>query len=298
MWALHAVPAPAKLNLFLHVVGRRPDGYHLLQTVFQFVDLCDRLDFERTTDGVLRREGPGLEGLPADQDLVLRAARSLQRATGSRHGARIRYQKCIPVGGGLGGGSSDAATTLLALNRLWGTGLRRADLMRLALPLGADVPVFIFGQPAFAQGIGEDLTAVALPQCAYWIVQPDAHVQTAAAFADPDLTRNTESVKISVFTDWQAGNLGPFGHNDLEAVVVRQHPVIAQVIGVMREAGLDARMTGSGSCLFAAFENQALARMHRDRIISKMHRLPEVLIKNSWICQGLADHPLRDWVTD
>ncbi len=300
MAALYDVPAPAKLNLFLHVVGRRPDGYHLLQTAFRFVDLCDTLDFESTADGALSREGEGLAGLPADQYLVLRAARALQRATGARQGARIRYRKRIPAGGGLGGGSSDAATTLIALNRLWGTGLTRAELMRLALPLGADVPVFVFGRAAFAQGVGEDLTAVDLPGRAYWIVRPPAHVATADVFRDPDLTRNSESVKIAVFTDWQTGHgAGPlFGRNDLEAVVFRQHPDIAALARAMRGAGVEVRMTGSGSCLFAEFADVTQAGVHRDRIIGKMENPPDVAIEGSWICRGLGDHPLRGWVAD
>ncbi|MGB6242836.1 MAG: 4-(cytidine 5'-diphospho)-2-C-methyl-D-erythritol kinase [Castellaniella sp.] len=295
---LYDVPAPAKLNLFLHVVGRRPDGYHLLQTVFRFIDLCDHLDFERTSDGWIARDGDGLPGLPADQDLVLRAARLLQEATGTRYGARIRYRKRIPAGGGLGGGSSDAATTLIALNRLWGLGLTRAQLLRLALPLGADVPVFIFGQAAFAQGVGEDLTALALPPQAYWVLRPAVHIQTAAVFQDPDLTRDTESVKISVFADWQSGHSGPFGRNDLEPAVCRHHPMIARILGTMHGAGLDARMTGSGSCLFAGFADTRQARVQRDRIISKIHDLPDVVIEDSWVCQGLDEHPLKDWVMD
>src|SRR5690606_9068822 len=173
--------APAKLNLFLHVVGRRADGYHLLQTVFRFIDLADTLHFEARADGAIGRAYE-LPGVAESDDLVVRAARSLQLATGTRQGAQIDLRKRIPQGGGLGGGSSDAATTLIALNRLWGTGLSRSQLMRLALPLGADVPVFVFGQSAFAQGVGEDLTAVALPPAAYLVVQPDAGVPTAAVF--------------------------------------------------------------------------------------------------------------------
>lgn len=297
--ALYDVPAPAKLNLFLHVLGRRPDGYHQLQTVFRFIDLADRLDFERTADGRIERAGDGLPGLPADQDLVLRAARQLQQATGTHYGARIAYRKHIPAGGGLGGGSSDAATTLIALNRLWETGLTRNRLLRLALPLGADVPVFIFGQSAFAQGVGEDLAAVALPPQAYWILRPGVHVPTADVFRDPDLTRDSESVKISVFADWQTEHSsGLFGRNDLEPVVCRNHPMIAHMLGSMRGAGLGARMTGSGSCLFAGFADIRDARMQQDRIISKIHDLPNVVIEGSWVCQGLDDHPLRNWVVD
>jgi 4-diphosphocytidyl-2-C-methyl-D-erythritol kinase len=296
--ALHDVPAPAKLNLFLHVVGRRADGYHLLQTVFRFVDLCDTLHFERTGDGRIVREGDGVAGLDPERDLVVRAARSLQRASGTRYGARIRYDKRIPAGGGLGGGSSDAASTLIALNRLWDAGLRRADLMRLALTLGADVPVFVFGQPAFAQGVGEDLAAVALPPGAYWIVRPDDPVSTADVFGNPDLTRNSESVKIAVFTDWQAAHCGLFGRNDLEATVFAHHPRIARVAGVLRADGLAVRMTGSGSCLFVGFRDLARARMRSDRIISKIHSLPDGVVDGSWICQGLSDHPLRGWTVD
>ncbi|WP_416233241.1 4-(cytidine 5'-diphospho)-2-C-methyl-D-erythritol kinase [Castellaniella sp.] len=292
------VPAPAKLNLFLHVVGRRPDGYHQLQTVFRFIDLCDRLDFERTPDGSIQRDGDGLAGLPAAQDLVLRAAHALQQATGTRYGARIRYRKVIPAGGGLGGGSSDAATTLIALNRLWGTGLRRAELLRLALPLGADVPVFVFGQAAFAQGIGEDLAPISLPPQAYLVMHPDASVSTAAVFNDPDLTRDSESVKISVFADWQTQHSGLFGRNDLETVVCRQQPMVDQLLATLRGAGLAARMTGSGSCVFVGFSDARLARVQRNQIIGKMHDLPDVVINGSWLCQGLDDHPLRDWVMD
>lgn len=298
MQALHGVPAPAKLNLFLHVVGRREDGYHLLQTVFRFVDLCDLLDFERTMDGRVLREGEGLAGLDQEDDLVVRAARALQAATGVRYGARIRYEKRIPAGGGLGGGSSDAASTLIALNRLWGTRLRRAQLLRLALSLGADVPVFVFGRAAFAQGIGEDLTPVTLPDRAYWIVQPQIQVPTARIFADPDLTRNSESVKIAVFTDWQTERSGLFGRNDLEAVVFHHYPAVSCVARVMRDAGLEVRMTGSGACLFAPFENLVDARLQRDRIISKITSLPGGAVGGSWVCQGLADHPLRGWTVD
>ncbi|MFT0533618.1 4-(cytidine 5'-diphospho)-2-C-methyl-D-erythritol kinase [Castellaniella hirudinis] len=292
------VPAPAKINLFLHVVGRRADGYHQLQTVFRFIDLCDRLDFDRTPDGDIGRDGDGVDGLPPAHDLVLRAAHALRQATGTRYGARIRYRKAIPAGGGLGGGSSDAATTLIALNRLWGTGLRRADLQRLALALGADVPVFVFGRAAFAQGVGEVLAPVALPPQVYWVLRPAVSVQTAAVFKAPDLTRDSESVKISVFADWQTQHSGLFGRNDLETVVCRQHPMVARLLAALHGAGLAARMTGSGSCVFAGFSDVRQARMQRNRIISKIHDLPDVVVTGNWLCQGLADHPLRTWVMD
>ncbi|MER1968802.1 4-(cytidine 5'-diphospho)-2-C-methyl-D-erythritol kinase [Castellaniella sp. GW247-6E4] len=296
MPSLYDVPAPAKLNLFLHVVGRRADGYHLLQTVFRFIDLADAFDFERVEGGGLSREGDVPPGLPASEDLVLRAARALQQAAGVSYGARIRYRKRIPVGGGLGGGSSDAATALIALNRLWGAGLDRAALMRLAEPLGADVPVFVFGQPAFAQGIGEDLTAVALPDRAYLVVRPPVQVSTAEIFSAEDLTRNTPSVKISVFADWQSRHWGLYGRNDLEAVVLRRHPRISRVLRTLRDVGLDARMTGSGSCVFAPLDDLAQARMHQDRIISKIASFGDGSIEQSWACTGLHDHPLRHWI--
>src|SRR5690554_4032002 len=203
--ALYDVPAPAKLNLFLHVTGRRADGYHELQTVFRFIDLCDRLDFDIRYDGQIRREGDTLPGLAPETDLVVRAARALQQATGCPLGAQIRYTKHIPSGAGLGGGSSDAATTLIALNRLWNTGLDRDALMELARPLGADVPFFIFGASAFAEGTGDVLTEIALPECAYLVLRPHGAVSTANVFTDPDLTRNTKAVKISVFADWHTG---------------------------------------------------------------------------------------------
>ncbi|HEX7387379.1 MAG TPA: 4-(cytidine 5'-diphospho)-2-C-methyl-D-erythritol kinase [Castellaniella sp.] len=296
MRALYDVPAPAKLNLFLHVTGRRPDGYHVLQTVFRFVDLCDVLQFERTDDGRVVRENAGLAGLAPEDDLVVRAALSLQHATGTRHGVRIQYEKHIPAGGGLGGGSSDAASALIALNRLWDTKLRRDELLRLALPLGADVPVFVFGQSAFAQGVGEDLTAVALPDRAYWILRPDVHISTAEVFRSPDLTRNSESVKIAVFTDWQTGHSDLFGRNDLEAVVFARYPQVARVASVLHDAGLEARMSGSGSCLFAEFDDLAQAQVRSTGLISKIHSLPGGALGGSWVCQGLSEHPLRGWV--
>ncbi len=203
--ALYDVPAPAKVNLFLHVVGRRPDGYHDLQSVFRYIDLCDRFDFDVRNDGVLEREVANFPELAPADDLVLRAARALQQATGTRKGAQIRYTKHIPSGAGLGGGSSDAATTLIALNRLWNTGLDREALMALARPLGADVPFFIFGASAFAEGTGDILTEIALPERAYLVLRPHGAVSTANVFTDPNLTRDTKAVKISVFADWHTG---------------------------------------------------------------------------------------------
>jgi len=306
--ALYDVPAPAKINLFLHVVGRRPDGYHLLQTVFRFIDLADTLDYELRQDGriVCDSSVPGLE--PKD-DLVVRAAEALQGATGCRLGANIRYAKRIPAGGGLGGGSSDAATTLIALNRLWGTGLTRGELMRLALPLGADVPVFVFGQPAFAEGIGEILTPVQLPERAYVVVQPQQHVPTEGIFSAPDLTRDSPSVKMSVFADWQTdqaqrgSDLQPsyFGRNDLEPVVLAKYPQVRRTASWLGENGVIARMTGSGACFFAEFVSMDQALVCQRQIASKIDRddnLGSVPVAGVWVCQGLADHPLRYWVHD
>lgn len=237
-----AWPAPAKLNLMLRVVGRRSDGYHLLQTVFQFIDLCDELRFGVRGDGVVRRaEGPA--GIPEDDDLVVRAARLLQRTSGSPLGADIRLTKRIPVGGGLGGGSSDAATTLVALNRLWGCGLDTPRLMRLGTRLGADVPVFIHGRAAWAEGIGEQLTDVEPDTPIYLLLAPDVQVDTGEVFQDPELTRNSPRITIR---DFLAGERG----NDCLAVVRKRHPRVAQVFDWLDERA-EARLTGTGACLFA-----------------------------------------------
>ena len=229
------LPAPAKLNLFLHVTGRRDDGYHTLQTVFQLIDLADWLDFERRDDGAVVREGDLLCAF--DDDLAVRAARALRMATGCKRGATIRVSKRIPAGSGMGGGSSDAATTLLALNRLWNLGLTRAELARIALPLGADVPFFLHGSNAFAEGVGEQLETLALPAAWYAVIWPQVHVSTKEIFADPGLTRNTKPTKIADFS--AAAGLLPhtlFGVNDLEPVARRQFPDIDQALGRLRGA--------------------------------------------------------------
>ena len=310
---LYDVPAPAKLNLFLHVVGRRADGYHLLQTAFRFIDLADTLDFERRPDGAIER-AYDLPGVAPEDDLVVRAARALQRATGTSHGARIGLVKRIPQGGGLGGGSSDAATTLIALNRLWNTGLSRRELMALALPLGADVPVFVFGQPAFAQGVGEDLAAVALPEAGYLVAQPDASVPTAAIFGAPDLTRDTKPVKIADFLAYPKAG---FGKNDLEPVAFDRYPEILRCrmwleaqLEVLAATALAAtapvRMSGSGACLFVEFATQAQALLAQQEITatmrvavggkgSKAHdTAPEFRLIQA--CAGLIEHPLWHWI--
>ncbi len=306
--ALYDVPAPAKINLFLHVTGRRDDGYHLLQTAFRFIDLCDTLSFDLRRDGHILREGKGMAGLAHDDDLVVRAARALQQATGTSLGAQIRYSKVIPSGGGLGGGSSDAATTLIALNRLWQTGLSRQDLMKLALPLGADVPVFLYGRAAFAEGVGEVLSPLELPERAYLVVQPPQSVPTAGVFSSPDLTRNSPSVKISVFADWQKINApdngffenGFFGRNDLEPVVFAKYPRVGAAHRWLGQQGLSARMSGSGSCFFTEFVTLEQAVVCRQQIIGKISCRESgdaAVVQNAWACSGFMDHPLRDWIS-
>ncbi len=278
--APQSYPAPAKLNLFLHVVGRRADGYHLLQTVFRFIDHGDTLSFRLRDDGAIVR-ATDLPGVPPEKDLVVRAARLLQETAGVGQGAEIGVDKRLPLGGGLGGGSSDAATTLLVLNRLWGANLSRERLMALGLQLGADVPVFIYGRNAFAEGVGERFTPVELPPAWYVVLVPPVAVPTAEIFAAPELTRNTLPVKIAPFS---AGRVCLEGHNDLEPVVVRRYPAVAEHLGWLKEFG-DARMTGSGACVFAAFETERQAR-------EVFARKPAAM--QGFVAQGLDHHPLRD----
>jgi len=270
-------PASAKLNLFLHVTGRRSDGYHLLETVFRFVDCADTLRFWPRPDGQVRLLQP-LQGVPPDQDLCVRAARLLQTEAAVTRGVDIGMDKRIPMGGGLGGGSSDAATVLLALNRLWGVDWPRDRLQALGLQLGADVPVFVFGRSAFAAGIGEQLHAVALPPAWYLVLVPRVQVSTASVFADAELTRNSDPIKIADFS------AGP-GRNDLEKVVCREHPEVARHLLWLRQFG-PAGVTGSGGCVFAAFSTEQDAR---DRFASRpvdMH---------GFVAQGIDRHPLLDW---
>ena len=250
-------PAPAKLNLFLHVVGRREDGYHLLQTVFRFLDFSDQLHFSLQEDGVVKLHTP-TPGVPEESDLCIRAAKLLQQESGTSLGVEIFLEKHIPMGGGLGGGSSDAATTLLALNRLWGLNWNRKRLMQLGLKLGADVPVFIFGENAFAEGIGEKLTPIMLPPAWYLVLTPPAHVPTAQVFASNELTRNTIPIKIPPFSVMQ-------GHNDLESVVCRAYPEVARHLRWLKQFdnATMVAMTGSGACVFAEFTTEAAAQTAR-----------------------------------
>ncbi|MFO7639893.1 MAG: 4-(cytidine 5'-diphospho)-2-C-methyl-D-erythritol kinase [Candidatus Competibacteraceae bacterium] len=245
-----AWPAPAKLNLMLRVVGRRPDGYHQLQTVFQFLDRCDWLWVTPRADGVIHRTGE-VPGVAADDDLIVRAARLLQQTTGARQGAEIRIAKRLPLGGGLGGGSSDAATTLVALNDYWRTGLTLAELAELGLRLGADVPVFVRGCAAWAEGVGERLTPVELDEPWFVVVAPACQVATGAVFGDPDLTRNSPPITIADF-------LTGAGGNDCEAVVYRRYPAVAAAANWLARFG-QARLTGTGACVFAAFPSAARA---------------------------------------
>lgn len=238
-----AWPAPAKLNLFLHVLGRRSDGYHLLQTCFQLIDLLDWLEFEPRRDGVIRRvEGP--PWLQPEADLAVRAARLLAAHTGCRQGVDIRLHKAIPAGGGLGGGSSDAATVLVALDRLWGLGLGEETLADLGLELGADVPVFVRGRSAWAEGVGESLQPVELPEAWYAVIWPGVAVPTAEVFQAPELTRNSPPITIR-------GLLEQDAWNDCEPVVVARYPEVREALAWLGRFGA-ARMSGTGSCVFAA----------------------------------------------
>jgi 4-diphosphocytidyl-2-C-methyl-D-erythritol kinase len=255
-------PAPAKLNLFLRVTGRRPDGYHRLQTVFQFLDLCDEVRATARADGAIRRVRD-LPGVAAEDDLAVRAARRLQAETGTRLGADLAVDKRIPLGGGLGGGSSDAATVLRALDRLWGLGLGEARLAGLGLSLGADVPVFVRGRAAWAEGVGEDLTPVELDEPWYLVVDPGCPVSTAAVFADPDLTRDSPPLRISdLFRG--SGEGAPRGvvadllervGNDCEAVVRRRYAPVDRAMRWLADRAV-ARLTGTGGCVFAALPSE------------------------------------------
>lgn len=257
---LTAWPAPAKINLFLHITGRRADGYHLLQTVFQFLDLCDELDFERRGDGRIRRctEVPGV---PEAQDICVKAARLLRETTGVTDGVDLHIHKRIPMGGGLGGGSSNAATTLWALNRLWDTGLNVDQLASLGLQLGADVPVFVGGRAAWAEGVGEILEPVELPQPWYLLIAPPVHVATAAVFSAPDLTRNCPPLKIRDLPDGAGGNV-------CEPVVRALFPDVARALDWLAQYA-PSRMSGTGACVFGRFDTKkaaenALKQFHDD----------------------------------
>ena len=276
--------APAKLNLFLHITGRRPDGYHALQTVFQLLDWGDTLHFTRRDDGRVTR-ATDVSGVPPEHDLTVRAALLLKNHTGSTEGVDIEIDKRLPMGAGLGGGSSDAATTLLALNRLWKLDLPRDELQALALKLGADVPFFVFGKNAFAEGVGEALEAVQLPARNFLVVTPRVHVPTAAIFSEKSLTRDSKPLTITDFlaqhscsAEWPDS----FGRNDMQQVVVGKYAEVAQVLGWFDNIA-PARMTGSGASVFAAFRR-------RDEAEAAQARLPSEW--NSAVTASLDTHPL------
>ena len=281
-------PAPAKLNLFLHVVGRRADGYHLLQSAFTLIDLADTLRFRVREDGVVERVND-VPGVPAAQDLVVRAALLLQEASGTALGTDIEVAKRIPIGGGLGGGSSDAATTLVALNALWKTGFDREALAEIGAGLGADVPFFIFGRNAWAEGIGDRLRELEMAPRWYVVLVPPVQVPTQAAYTAPELTRNTEALKIEDFSAFPAGfaveRAGAGLHNDLEPVVIARFPAVREHLEWLGKRAAGARMTGSGSCVFAAFEDREAAQRVIEALPASMH---------GFVAQGLSKHPLEN----
>ena len=292
MKAIYDLPAPAKLNLFLHVIGRRDDGYHLLQSVFVLIDWCDRLDFERRDDGRLARHDRGV-ALPAD-DLCLRAARALQQASGTPHGADIHVDKQVPWGAGMGGGSSDAASTLLALNRLWGLHWPRRRLAEIGLALGADVPFFVGGENAFVEGIGERITPLPLPPTWLAVIKPAASIETRAIFASPLLKRDTEAVILSGFLADTSGSvrrvLEGYGRNDLQPPAEACCAEVVHASSLLRQCYGNSRMTGSGSAVFARAGTGAAptAAMPAD--------LPP-----GWVgrmCRSLEQHPLAGWAPD
>jgi 4-diphosphocytidyl-2-C-methyl-D-erythritol kinase len=298
--ALYDLPAPAKLNLFLHIVGRRDDGYHLLQSAFVLVDWADTLHFEVRADGQLRRHDLG-PALPTD-DLALRAARALQQASGCTLGADISVLKQVPWGAGMGGGSSDAATTLLALNRLWGLGWPRARLLELGVRLGADVPFFIGGDNAFVEGIGEQLTPIAWAPRRYAVVKPQESLATAGIFSHPALARNTKPATLEgSLADMNAAPNRRSSRNDLQPVAELLCPAIAQVATWLKDRYGNSRMTGSGSAVFAEVAEDVGAKSvgkgggAGDQPVATW---PEGELPSGWVgrlCRSLPHHPLRGW---
>lgn len=282
--ALYDVPAPAKLNLFLHITGRRADDYHLLQSVFMLIDWCDTLHFELRRDGVISRTDLGMavhQDLPAE-DLSVRAARALQAATGTTLGVHISLEKRIPSQAGMGGGSSDAASCLLALQRLWGLRLPPAKLMALALSLGADVPFFLCGSHAWVEGIGELITPVTLPAARFLVIKPAAGLSTQAIFSSPELKRDTKTATMLGFAANDNGRVYGFGRNDLQPVAEKLCPPMVQSLNWLAAQGLQGRMTGSGSAVFAQTPNEmTLSDAPGDWQIRQ--------------CGNLEVHPLAGW---
>ena len=288
---LHDVPAPAKLNLFLHITGRRADGYHLLQSVFMLIDWCDALHFDLRTDGVISRLDLQPGHLP-EVDLTVRAARALQQATGCTLGAQISLDKQIPAEAGMGGGSSDAATCLLALNRLWGLNLPRAELAAIGLQLGADVPFFIGGHNAWVEGVGDQITPISLPAAHFVVVKPPGGASTQRIFGSTDLKRDTKTATIQGFAANNTPETGCFdiqkileaGHNDLQPVAQALCPEVGQCIRWLQSHGLQGRMTGSGTAVFA--------QMLQAKDLTDA--------PGTWTvreCSNMDAHPLLDWCT-
>ncbi len=269
--------APAKINLFLHITGQRADDYHTLQTVFQLLDFYDTLHIKPTQNGEIKRINE-IDGVPANQDICALAASALQQKTGCKLGVEYMVEKRIPMGGGLGGGSSDAATMLLALNHLWRLGLSRSELMQIGLSLGADVPIFIFGQNAWAEGVGEILSPIDLPEKYYVVLTPPAHVSTAQVFANSTLTRDTKPLKIADFS--RDANLEIF-KNDLEAIVCKEFPAVATTLKWLNQFGL-ARMSGSGASVFVPVNSKQSA----DELLAK-----KPANTTGFVAKGIVKHP-------
>ncbi len=324
---LRNLPAPAKLNLFLHVTGRRDDGYHLLETAFELIDLCDSIDLLRRADNRIELASP-IKGIDPHTNLVLRAAHALRRFAGTSAGVTIGLRKVIPMGGGLGGGSSDAATVLLGLNRLWEMNLSLSQLAEIGLTLGADVPVFVWGRSALGTGIGEQLRAIELPIRQYLVLQPPVSVPTERIFNAPELTRNSKPLKIegfsrnspsnnhcvalssspgtrSAMTVSRTSSIGRAvtrGRNDLQAVAEQLYPPVRFALETLRRSvravGMDAgqvRMSGSGACIFVPIEGPALAQAIRDRMSSESVRagFGQYGKGQSWVVNSLPCHPLH-----
>ena len=276
MQSLYDIPAPAKLNLFLHIVGRRADGYHLLQSAFMLIDWCDTLHFDLRSDGRISREDLTTP-LPQD-DLVVRSARALQEATQCAQGVHIGVAKSIPAQAGMGGGSSDAASALLALNRLWKLNLSLEQLARIGLSLGADVPFFLSGRNAWVEGVGERITPIDIPAARFVVVKPDAGLDTKLIFSDPLLNRDTKPAIISGF----AADMFGFGQNDMQEVAARLCPGVYQALSWLGAQGLNGRMTGSGSAVFARYE-----------VEKTLVNAPGTMQVK--ICSNLDVHPLLGW---
>jgi 4-diphosphocytidyl-2-C-methyl-D-erythritol kinase len=288
MNSLFDVPAPAKLNLFLHITGRRADGYHLLQSVFMLLDWCDTLHFELRPAGKLSRED--LTTPLPDDDLVLKAARALQEATGSSHGSHISIAKSIPAQAGMGGGSSDAASTLLALNRLWKLNLNKQQLAAIGLKLGADVPFFIHGSNAWVEGVGEQITPIHVPKAHFLVVKPASGLSTQAIFTDASLKRDSPNAIISGFAAHPFG----FGQNDLQAVAQKLCPDVTTALDWLKSKGLEPRMTGSGSAVFAHVGKDEQHRFD-DLFVGFSDAPQNAIVK---LCSNLAEHPLKSWANE